>query len=332
MDSDDDVKTSLESVVLFQIDAEKDEGKELAEEFKVKYYPTFVMVNGGGETLDRWLGYEKKYFIDTMADALKDLSTIEVKLAAYQKKPTARMAAVLGRYSSAVEEYVSAVNYYGTAQKIKDEPSDDYTYEIFKNTSYGLKGEHFTFEDVLAAANVVLNSEAAEPEEVVRTAISMTGIAKDNDRLDIIGPYIETGLKIASQADDPEAKDAYDQLMIEKSLHIIGDKEAAVKYKKATMPDGWMDDAGKLNAFCWWCFENLVNLEEAEKLSRKSVELAEPGRQKANNLDTLAEICNALDNCHEAVDLIKLAIKEAPENEYFSEQLEKFEKILASQN
>ncbi len=332
MDSDDDVKTALEAVFLYQMDAEKGEGKELAKEFKVKGYPTFIMVNGAGETLDRWAGYEKKYFIETLDDAMTDLSTIEDKLASYEKKPTARIAEVLGRYSSSLDEYVNAVNYYGTAQKIKDTPSDDYTYEIFKNTSYGLEGEHFTFEDVLVAADNVVKSQTAEPEEVVRTAISVTRMAKKNNRLDIIGPYIETGLKITSQADDPEAKDAYNQLMVEKSLHITGDKKAAVKYKMATMSDGWLEDAGKLNGFCWWCFENSVNLEDAERLSRKSVELADPGRRKAMNLDTLAEICNALDNCHEAVELIKMAMAEDPESKHYPEQLERFEEILASQD
>lgn len=322
----------MEAVFLYQIDAEKGEGVDLAKEFKVKGYPTFIMVNGAGETLDRWIGYEKNFFIKTMDRALKDLSTIEDKLSSYEKKPTAGVADALGRYSASLKEYVNAVNYYRTAQKIKDEPSDDYTYEIFQNTSYGVKGEHFTFEDVLAAAENVVNSQTAEPEDVVSTAISMTRRAKKNDRLDLMESYIETGLKITSQRDDPEAKDAYNKLMVEKSLHITGDKTAAVKYKMATMTDGWLEDAGRLNSFCWWCFENSVNLEDAERLSRKSVELAEPGRQKANNLDTLAEICNALDNCHEAVELIKLAIKEAPEREHFSEQLERFEKILASQN
>ncbi len=317
---------------LYQIDAEKGEGKDLAKEFNVKGYPTFIMVNGSGETLDRWAGYEKNFFIKTMDLALKDLSTIEDKLASYEKKPTAGTAEALGRYSSSLNEYVNAVNYYSTAQKIKDSPSDDYTYEIFQNTSYGLKGKHFTFDDVLAAAENVVNSQTAEPGDLVSTAISVTRMAKKNDRLDVMESYIETGLKVTSQADDPDTKDAYNQLMIEKSLHITGDKAVAAKYKMATMTDGWLEDAGKLNGYCWWCFENSINLEEAEKLSRKSVELAEAGRQKAMNLDTLAEICNALDNCHEAVDLIKMAMAEDPESKHYPKQLERFEKILASQN
>ncbi len=322
----------MEAVFLYQIDAEKGGGIDLAKEFNVKGYPTFIMVNGAGETLDRWIGYEKNFFIKTMDKALKDLSTIEDKLASYQKKPTARIAEILGRYNSSLKEYVNAVNYYSTAQRIKDKPSDDYTYEIFQNTSNGVKDEHFTFEDVLAAADNVVNSQTAEPGEVVKTAIRVTRTAKKNDRLDLIGPYLETGLKITSQADDPESKDAYNQLMIEKSLHITGDKKAAVGYKMATMADGWLEDAGKLNGFCWWCFENRVNLEDAERLSRKSVELAESGKRKAMNLDTLAEICNALDNCREAVDLIKMAITEDPENKHYPKQLKKFEENLASQN
>ncbi len=50
------------------------------------------------------------------------------------------------------------------------------------------------------------------------------------------------------------------------------------------------------------------------------------------NLDTLAEICNALDNCHEAVDLIKMAMVEDPKTKHYPEQHVRFEKILASQD
>ena len=330
MNSDDDIKASLGPVVLFQTDAGKGEGKDLAKEFDVKVYPTFVMVNKDGQTLDRWAGYGKEHFISTLADAMTDLSTIDEKLASYEEKPTAGVAVVLGRYSSALRNYADAVDYYTTAQKIKDNPSRDYTYEIFKNTLYGASRKQFTFDDILVAADRVLKSEDADPQDVVSTAIMLTSSARTNSRLDVIGPFIEAGLKLSSQSDDPRMKDAYGQLMIDKSLLITGNEKMAVEYKKSTMPEGWMEDAGQLNSFAWWCFENKVDLEEAENLSRKSVELAEPGHQKAMNLDTLAEICSALNNWHEAVDLTRQAIKEDPDDEYFQEQLVKFEKNLTS--
>lgn len=330
MDSDDDVKAALENVFLYQIDGKKDDGKELAKEFKIRGYPSFVMTNSDGETLDRWVSYEKDFFIETLNDALEDLSTIEQKLARFDSEPTARDASVLGRYSNSLGEFKDAVMYYTVAQKMNDNPSRDYAYEIFRNTSYGLEGEHFTFADVLVAADNVIKSQATEPEEVARTAISLTRLAKENDRLDVIERYVEAGLEVASKGDDQETNKSFNQLMTSKSLYVTGDKEAAIKYKKATMPDGWLEDAGQLNGFCWWCFENLVNLKEAEKLSRKSVELAEPGSQKAMNLDTLAEICNALGNHREAVDLIKMAMTEDPESEYYPKQLERFEDNLES--
>jgi S-methylmethionine-dependent homocysteine/selenocysteine methylase len=93
-----------------------------------------------------------------------------------------------------------------------------------------------------------------------------------------------------------------------------------------------MENAGNLNGFAWWCFENNVNLQEAETLSRKSVKLAEAGREKAMYLDTLAEICNSLGKHREAADLMKSAVAEKPDDDYYQKQLEKFEKLASSQN
>jgi S-methylmethionine-dependent homocysteine/selenocysteine methylase len=94
--------------------------------------------------------------------------------------------------------------------------------------------------------------------------------------------------------------------------------------KKANMAEGWMDNAGDLNEFSWWCFENHINLEEAEKMARRGIKLAEPGREKAMILDTCAEIVNALGNHADAVELTKMAMKEDPESKYYQSQLKRF--------
>ena len=46
-------------------------------------------------------------------------------------------------------------------------------------------------------------------------------------------------------------------------------------------------------------------------------------------LDTQAELCNALDDCQGAIDLIKLALAEDPDSEYYQKQLARFEELLA---
>ncbi len=51
------IQKGLASVVFHPLDAEKAEGLELAKPFNVKNYPTFILTNAKGETIDRWLGY-----------------------------------------------------------------------------------------------------------------------------------------------------------------------------------------------------------------------------------------------------------------------------------
>jgi tetratricopeptide (TPR) repeat protein len=137
-------------------------------------------------------------------------------------------------------------------------------------------------------------------------------------------------LEATEGTQDPDMVKARRSLLLEKALHIDNDLETAVQLKKDSMPEGWKDSPGDLNSFAWWCFENKVNLEQAEKLARTAVEMSEPGQEKAMVLDTLAEICNELGNCGEAVALMQAALEEAPDNEYFQKQLERFQELLDS--
>lgn len=302
----------------------------MAREFSVRAYPTFVMLNSDGQTVDRWVGYSKQMHLETLLSALTDLSTIDQKLERYESEPTAALANALARYSSAMSQYKEAVSFLNTAVALNTDPGTDYSYKIFTNTFYGVEGEQFTFDDVASAADRVLKSGAADPRSKITAAMRVTYMARQQDRLDMVGPYIEAGLKLASASDNPEAVRAHNELMVAKALYVTHDNDAAVKFKKATMPEGWTEDAGELNSFAWWCFENLVNLEEAEQLTRKGIELAQPGKQKAMILDTLAEICNILDNCTESVEVARMAVAEDPENEFYKKQLARFEEILAS--
>jgi len=133
----------------------------------------------------------------------------------------------------------------------------------------------------------------------------------------------------ATDASAEQYKNERKSLLIANALYVEKDKEKALALKRENQPEGWMDDAGKLNAFAWWCFENNVNLPEAEELARKGVALAKPGKEKAQILDTVAEICNARGDCKDAVTLTEQAIKEDPKSDYYPKQLARFQKALA---
>src|SRR5262249_27665626 len=53
---DPDVKTLLRRFVTVKVDAEKDEGVDLARGYRVTSYPTIVFLDGEGEEIDRILG------------------------------------------------------------------------------------------------------------------------------------------------------------------------------------------------------------------------------------------------------------------------------------
>ena len=332
MNEDAEIKASLESVVLYKLDSEKGEGVDLARKFNVKGYPTFVMLNNDGLTSDRWIGYAKEYFLTPMDGAVKDMTPITEKLTRFETDPKMADALVLARYSSSLNEYADAVRYYSAAQKMNSDQSVDYTFEIFDNTANGARKDIFTFEDAVKSADAVLASGKSTPDDIYSVARIMTSLAVKKERPEDASPYLEAGIKALEGSDDPGDIKNHARLMADYSLYVDKDKEKAVTYKKQTMPEGWLDNPGDLNSFAWWCFENKVNLEEAEQLSRKSVKLAETGKSKAMYLDTLAEICNALGDCQQAVDLTKMAIQENPDSDYYKEQLARFEKILASKN
>ena len=328
VNSDTDIQKTLENVVLYQVDSEKGEGKTLADSFRVKYYPTFVMTSARGEPLDRWLGYDKESFIQTMSSATADPATIDDKLARLKSSPDARTAEALGRYYSALLDFKNAVEYYRQAQSLKTDPKADYSYDIFDNMAQGAEGGLFPFEEISQAADAAIISSKDDPHGIVGISSRMARIANKNKRPNDVAKFLQIGLDATAGKDDAILKRIHNELMVDFSLMVKNDTASAVEYKKATMPVGWLKDPNMLNEFAWWCFENNANLNEAEKLSRRSVELAKPGRDKAGNLDTLAEIMHAKGNTREAVELSKKAAKESPDSKYFPQQVERFEKLL----
>ncbi len=161
-------------------------------------------------------------------------------------------------------------------------------------------------------------------------AFGMRSVSQKAKDPKLMVPYLTAAIDATSGPAGDAFKDERKSLLVDHALYVEGDKEKAVAMKRESMPAGWQEDSGKLNAFSWWCFENQVNLAEAEDLARKGAELAKPGAEKARVLDTVAEICNARGDCKDAVKLIEDAIKEDPANDYYKEQLTRFQKNLAA--
>jgi tetratricopeptide (TPR) repeat protein len=328
VDNDALIQDALKEVVFVNMDCEKGEGPEIAKKYGVNGYPTFLMVNHEGTVTDGWIGYPgpEKWAQFVKAGA-KDPRPVAEKQAAFDKEPTKDLACALANHASTSFDFATSVKYYRSARDLDPGNAAFYTGEILTNMYYGARSEAFTFDEVEAEAKLVLENPDAEPGDLVNTASMVHGMALGAGQPERAIPYIEAALK-ASEGDESLARGRAG-LEIASALLIEKDEAKAVALKKASLPEDWQDNPGRLNQFAWWCFENNINLAEAEEMALRGVELATEDSERANILDTAAEICAARGDCSQAIERIKQAIALDPDKEYFKEQLARFEKQLA---
>jgi tetratricopeptide (TPR) repeat protein len=318
-------------VVFLKLNAEKGEGKELAEEYQVRGFPTFIVTNAKGEQIDRWWGYDDPAsFVAELDEARADPTTVEEKIARFGSQPTEKDAAALGRIFTTRQETIEAVRYLREAQRLADDGGPEYAADLFGNIVRGYADEHFTLEDVQQAADAVVGQKDPAVSDLLSVAYRMADLAKQESDPTLLEPYAGPALAAYDANPDEDLAGLSREVRIARALVVDADPEAAVALKRESLPEHWQEDAEQLNAFAWWCFENVVNLEEAEVLARRGVELSEPGTERAMILDTVAEICNARGKCDEAVDLMARAVEEDPDNEHYQEQLERFEVRVSS--
>ncbi len=343
-ENDEKVQSALaKQVVLCVVDMKTDEGAELARLYSVPKssyaYPTFVLANGRGELMDRWMGYyDAENFLEHLTAALEDPITVRERMARFEEHPTEIDARKLGELRDYEGFYAESAAYYRRAHALNPESETVYEMYLLNTMAKGIEGHLFTADEVRQQADLALNSPKVKVKQLGKLAGIMGKVAKQTGDMADYTPYLKIAIeRTAGVEGDEDIQKMRTWLLPDYALYVEKDEKKATEYKKqefaaAAAPKDWMKNANMLNNFAWWCFENQINLNEAEKFARKGVEMAKPGNQKANILDTVAEICNLKGDCGDAVTLIRLAVAEDPENEYFQKQLERFERLLAAKS
>lgn len=313
-----------------KLDAENGEGEQLAEKYEIHGYPTFVLINGDGESVSRWSGYGTPESFKHLVDInLADPTTIDEKKARFEQEPTAELAEILGNIHSSMNESAEAVACFRKAGEFLADTGVDFSMEILEAMFGGYLDEQFTIDEMTAAADAAVARETGGHDEISFVAVVMTMAAQKEGNGDLAVPYLQKAMAALEGVEDPDLDKRKKWLTLAHATYVERDMDKAVALKRGMMPQGWEEQAGTLNEFAWWCFENDVNLQEAESLARKGAELAEAGMEKAQVLDTVAEIVNALGNPGEAAALIEQALEEVPEDENLMEQLERFKGLAA---
>lgn len=329
--SSDVIKSALAEVVFLKVDCEKGEGPEIAKKYNVRGYPTYYAVNAAGDPIERWIGYDgAEAFAKAVAAARRDTRTLAEKKEAHAKAPTADLALSLANDVATGYDWAGAVTFFKQARDLDPSRADECTRNIFTYMFYGAEDGGFTFEEMKLEGDRVLAAAGTTPADRVELSAMMLQLARSQDRPADGIPYLEAGLAAAEglPEDSPAAR-TIRSLKVDHALLVEKDTAKAVALRKAMLPENWEQEPRRLNQFAWWCLENDVNLEEAEALVLRAVELAKEDGDRANYLDTAAEICLKRGNCEEAIARIKQAIELQPDREYFKEQLAKFEAALA---
>ncbi|MCA9726764.1 MAG: thioredoxin family protein, partial [Candidatus Eisenbacteria bacterium] len=315
-------------VLRFAVDAEHGDGIQIAEDYHVGRYPSFVLVNERGQTMDRWYGYTGvDNFLEHLGAALADPMTISERMTRFQRDPSAADARKLAELRQFEGLYAEAVAYYRQAQSMSTDGTD-YEDLILWAMVEGAHKRSFTLEDVKDEADRLVQKSGRSPATQLRVAYSLVSLALSQGRPDVMRPYLKTAIEASESSDDPKVQKMRQRMLPEYALYIQNDVDRAMVYRKDALPEGWERDGIQLNNLAWWCFENRVRLEEGEQWAKQSVKICMPGTARANALDTQAEIANLRGDPAEAVELMERAVKEAPHNEYFRQQLQRFQEIL----
>ncbi|MFH1277768.1 MAG: hypothetical protein ABIK65_05265 [Candidatus Eisenbacteria bacterium] len=318
-------------VVLCRLDAETGEDGELAKAYGVRNYPTFILTNARGDLIDQWYGFGcRRCFVMRLERAVGDPVTLAYRLKRFRAEPSEEDARRIGEVRHSQGMFAEAVAYFQRAKELAGDSETNYDMKIFNAIAYGYGDGIYGDDLVKAQADVVYDSPRSTLHDRMKVASSMFKVAKRSGDDSYFVPYLRRAVEESEGVTEEDVAGMRAKLLPEYALRVEKDPVRAAALYKGNQPGLWQEDGVLLNEFAWWCFENRINLKEAEALARRGVELAAPGKERANLLDTLAEICNVSGECEGAVKFIRMAIAEAPDNEHFRRQLARFEEILAA--
>lgn len=315
--------------MLLQVDCEKGEGIDLAKKYKIRGYPTFYLVNQKEEPLFVFMGYSKEYWSNQMEIALSDMEPIPAKMKKFEANPTPELAKMLADYFEAQNDLQNAYAYLKKGKKFAKNSTVDLNKKIFEVVYSGFRSEQFPLDTLKSIASE-LKSQLTKPKDKAyfyfRMALLLPKVPEDTE----LQGYLKELVKQLKDQPDLMSDRAKAEAEILNCLFVLKDWKQAVSRKKASLPEGWQENPEQLNSFAWWCFENKINLDEAEALARKAVELSEDPKDKANILDTLAEILSLKGKHKEAILTEEEAIKLNPERKLFKKNLERFKEKAKS--
>lgn len=318
------LQQAFEAVVHLPLNVQEEEGVSLSKRYKVgTTYPVFILTDNSGEVFTRWTGYTggAPVLIATLKNALTNLTPMSKRLAKFEANKTYKEALALATYSSDHQDYLEAVRYYRIAVGLGKVGGYDYAFQIFNNMANAAWNGLASFDSASLAAGAVLNGKVQLPANLLKTAQIIANLSRKLKQTDKIKKHLEAALSATKGSTDPEIKKSRADVGADYALHVLGDTARALTIKKKSLGSGWESNRDLYYNFALWCLLRKINLVEAERFTRLTVDRVYPGKYKAKALNTLADICFAQGKRDEAIVSLNQAISEDPANKYYPKHL-----------
>jgi len=323
---DASVQSALQGVVFYPVQGDTAINAPAVKDFGVWAYPTFVVLDKTGQPIHRTMGFSDGAIWGAWLEGIKaDPVALTERQARHAATPNFRDAFALGQDALSNKRCAEARRYFEQALALDPQAAIEQNVhmQIVRAVYQGLDTGETTLEQAGDATAQLLQSPDAKPAHILEACERLLGIV---DKLgpETVAPYLEMAYPRLASLDDERLKERHQAFLIDYALYVENDPEKAVAAKRASLPNGWESDADQLNEMAWWCFERRVNLEEAEALARRGVELAPDNTARANLLDTLAEIVYLRGDAAQAAELIRQAVQANSTSQYLQNQLKRF--------
>ncbi len=197
----------LNDIIPVKFDAEKGEGKKLAKKFKIRAYPTLVLLDSNGKEIDRYIGYiDGKNFLKTMKNFSRGIGTIQ-----YYENMLKENPLDIPTLFALGEKYVNISNEEkGVARLEKIISLDPENEKGYTDKSYLYLGDLFAANKKYEKAAASFQSLLDKYPDSDNYNYTLQMLAKLYEKMDKPNKCIETfRLLIAKNPEDPKSLNAF---------------------------------------------------------------------------------------------------------------------------
>lgn len=297
-----------------KIDMEKGEGIDLAKQYNVRAYPTYLFINGDGELIHRVTSYfDADDFINVGKDAVdpsKQMGALKNKFEA-GNKDSAFLKSFIKVFAFSDPDLATkaAAIYFNQKKEPLDQEDFSYLFMLTKDSNSPL------YPQFIARKAELLKVMPEENYNKTLQTFQMNTVF--NNSYDKTTKVFDEK-KYISEVEKMMTKDQAETMLLKSKIRIAAMNKDKEKYQKLSMQyyeDGKSADfsSNELNSIAWNFFENATektSLEKAILWAKQSVQL----KEGYANTDTVANLYFKLgDNANTkiwATKAIELAKKE----------------------